>query len=173
MRPDHLKTGAVVHADRSGIGGIADDSDHLPVAAGLALPNQALQQLQADALAVDRRLQVDRILHREAVGRPRPVGAGIGVADHLALAHTDEIGIAAIHQRAIAARHLGEIRRDQLERRGAVADGMFVDGGDGGKVGLGVGLMSSAGMADSIFARRKRKAPAVRPGLRSCRSACA
>ena len=136
MRPDHFKAGTGVHADRSGIGGIADHGDHLAIAAALAFLDQAQQQLQPDAAAVDRGFQVDRILDREAVGRPRPVRARIGIADHLVLKYADQIGIAAFHQGAEAARHLGQVGRDQFERRGAVADRMFVDGGDGGEVGL-------------------------------------
>ena len=139
MRPDHLEAGLGVNADRAGIGGIADHRDHLPVAARLAFGDQPLHQLQADAAAVDRRLQIDRILHREAIGRPRPVGAGIGIADHAAFDCGDEIGKAAVHQRPEPPGHLGEIGRDQLERRGAVAHRVLVDFGDGGEVGLGGG----------------------------------
>src|SRR5437879_9952770 len=36
MRPDHLEAARGVHADRSGVGGIADHGDHLAVAAALA-----------------------------------------------------------------------------------------------------------------------------------------
>ena len=45
MGPDHLKPAFRVHADRPGIGEIADHRDHLPVTARLAFPEQALQQL--------------------------------------------------------------------------------------------------------------------------------
>ena len=85
---------------------------------------------------MERRIEIDRILDREAIGRPWPVGAGIGVAGDAAVEDGDEIGIAAVDQRAVAPRHLGEIGRCQLERRGALADGLLVDGGNGGKVGL-------------------------------------
>src|SRR5215813_12179723 len=53
MGPDHLESAFAMHADRSGIGGVADDSNHLPVAARLALPEQPLHQQQADAAAMD------------------------------------------------------------------------------------------------------------------------
>src|SRR5204862_8359215 len=54
MRPDHLEAARGVHADRSGIGGIADHGDHLAVAAALAFLDQAMQQPQADAAAMAR-----------------------------------------------------------------------------------------------------------------------
>ena len=87
------------------------------------------------AAPVDRGLQIDRVLHGEAVGRPRPVGARIGVADHAAFDGGDEIRIAALHQHAEAPRHFGKIGRDQFERRGAIADRVLVDLGDEGQVG--------------------------------------
>ena len=59
VRSDHLETAFGVNADRAGIGGVADHRDHLPVAARLALSDQPLHQLQADAAAVGRGLQVD------------------------------------------------------------------------------------------------------------------
>jgi hypothetical protein len=82
-------------------------------------------------------LQVDGILHRETVGRPRAIGPRIGVADHAAFDRGNEIGKAAIHQRPESPGHLGEIGRDELERRGAVVHRVLVDFGDGGEVGLG------------------------------------
>ena len=155
-----------MHADRSGVGGIADHRDHLPIAARLGFGDQPLQQLQADAAPVNRRLQIDRILNGEAIGRPRPVGAGIGVSDHAAFERGDEIGKAAVHQRAKAPRHLGQIGRDQLEGRGAVADRVVVDLGNGWQVGGDGGSDFERGHgAETIFVRRKRKAPAARPGL--------
>ena len=166
MGADHLESAYGVHADRSGVGGIADHRDHLPVAARLRFRDQPLQQLQADAAPVDRGLEIDRILHGEAIGRPRPVGARIGVADHAAFEAGDQIGKAAVHQRAEAPRHLGKIRRDQLERRGAVADRVLVDRGNKGQVGRAAGLISSGGHGGKIiFARPQKKSPGHRPGL--------
>ena len=49
MGPDHPEPGFAVHADRAGIGGIADHRDHLTIAACLALRDQPLQQSKADA----------------------------------------------------------------------------------------------------------------------------
>ena len=172
VRPDHLEAAFGVNADRAGIGGIADHGDHLPIAARLALGDQPLQQLQADAAAVDRRLQIDRILHREAIGRPRPVRAGIGIADDTAFNGGDEIGKAAVHQRAEPPGHLGEIGRDQFERRGAVAHRVLVDFGDGGEVGLGGGPDFRSGHGrQSIFAGGQKKSPGREAGA-STRNLC-
>ncbi len=139
MGPDHLEAGPGVDADRSSIGGIADHRDHLPVPARLAFADQPQHQLQADAAAVDRRPQIDRIFHREAIGRPRTVRAGIGISDHVAFQGADEIRKTAIHQRLEAPGHFGKVRRYQFERRGAVTHRMLVDFGDRGEVGLGGG----------------------------------
>ena len=169
MRPDQLESAFGMNADRTGIGGIADHGDHLPVAARLAFSDQPLQQLQTNAAAVDRGLEIDRVFHREAVGRPRPVRAGVGIADHLAFQHCCEIRKAAVHQRAKPPRHLSKVWRDQFEGRGAVADRVFVDPGDGGEVGLGGGPDFKGGHGgETIFNGRKRKAPAARPGLSVC-----
>ena len=156
VRPDHLEPAFGVKADRAGIGGIADHGDHLPVAARLAFRDQPLQQLQADAAAVGRGLQIDRILHRETVGRPRPIGPRIGIADHAAFNRGNEIGKAAIHQRPEPPGHLGEIGRDQLERRGAVAHRVLVDFGDGGEVGLGGGPDFGSGHGEKDISRPTR-----------------
>ena len=51
MRPDQLESAFGMNADRTGIGGIADHGDHLPVAARLAFSDQPLQQLQTNAAA--------------------------------------------------------------------------------------------------------------------------
>jgi len=47
MGSDHLKAGSGMDPDRSGVGGVADHRDHLPVAARLAFADQPLHQLQA------------------------------------------------------------------------------------------------------------------------------
>src|SRR5882757_5060983 len=44
MRADHLEAGFGMDPDRTGIGGIADHRNHLPVAARLAFNDQPLQQ---------------------------------------------------------------------------------------------------------------------------------
>ena len=139
MRSDHLEAGFGVDPDRARIGGIADHGDHLPVAARLTFGDQPLHQQEADAAPVDRRLQIDRVLHSETIGRPRAVRSGIGVSDHRALDQGDEIGKAPVNQRSKAPRHLGQVGWDQLERRSAVTHRVRVDLGYKGKIGLGGG----------------------------------
>src|SRR3989442_1341699 len=115
---------------------------------------------------MDRRLKIDRILYREAIGRPWPVRACIGISDHAALEGCDEIGKAAIHQHIKAPRHLVKIRRDQLEGRGAVTDRVLVNLANEREVGRGSTPDFKRGHgAEIIFACGKRKAPAARPGL--------
>src|SRR5689334_17711296 len=86
---------------------------------------------------MDGGFQVDRIFDRETIGRSWPIGPGIGVPDYAAVDGGDKIGKAVLRQCAKTPCHLGEIRWDELERRGAVAYRVFVDFGDEGKVGLG------------------------------------
>src|SRR5215212_8407175 len=88
---------------------------------------------------MDGGLQIDRILHGEAIGRPGPVRARISIADHPAVEGCDQMGKSAIHHQAKAPRHLGQIGRDQLEGCGAVQHRVLVDFGDGGKVGGAAG----------------------------------
>ena len=74
------------------MGGIADDRDHLaPAARGRAL-DHAVQQQPPDAAPPRPARDVDRILDREAVGRPRAVDPGIGVAGDAAVELGDQIG---------------------------------------------------------------------------------
>ena len=51
----------------------------------------------------------------------------------------NDVGIAAVEQRALAPAHLGFVRRLKLERSGPVPHRMRVDAGDGGDVGGGSG----------------------------------
>src|SRR4051794_31035484 len=53
MRADHFEAGPGVHADRAGIGRIADDGDHLAEAPRLAFDDQPLQQERPDPAAVE------------------------------------------------------------------------------------------------------------------------
>ena len=43
-----------MNANRCGVGRIADDRDHLAIAAGLAFGDQPLQQLSAEAAPVEK-----------------------------------------------------------------------------------------------------------------------
>src|SRR5580698_1337419 len=65
---NHLKAAGRVDADGCGIRRIPDHRDHLPKAARLAFGNQPFEQLPADSTSVSSRPQIDRILHREAIG---------------------------------------------------------------------------------------------------------
>ena len=140
--------------------------------------DQPLQQLQSDPAPVRGRLEIDRVLDRETIGGPGPVRARIGVAEQPAVAGRDQIGKAAVDEPAKAPRHLGEVGRLEFERRRTEAHGLVIDGGHDGEVGLGGGpdverghfRRTSQGHGEQIiFARRKRKAPAARPGLGSIR----
>src|SRR5689334_17399647 len=73
MGADHLETALPVQADGGRVGGVADDSDHLAEAARGAGFDQLLHQPRGDAAAVADGVEIDRVLHRETVGRPRPV----------------------------------------------------------------------------------------------------
>ena len=108
---------------------------------------------------MDRRLKVDRILHREAIGRPRPVRACIGITDHAAFKCGDQIGKAAVHQHVIAPRHLVKVRRDQLEGRGAVPHRVLVDLGNEREVGRGSTPDFKRGHARRLFLPAAKEKP--------------
>ena len=140
MGADQCEAQAAVQADRAGIGGIADHRDHLAVAAGLAVRDQPPQQQSADPAPMHGGRQIHRVLDGKSIGRARAIGAGIGVADQLAVELGREIGEAAARSaRSNRLRHLLERRRRQLEGGGAVQHGLAVDRGDGGEVGRGGG----------------------------------
>ena len=100
MRADHLEIAARVHAIEPALAGIADHRDHLPPAARLASAisrgNSASRCRGADAP-----VEIDRVLDREAIGRPRPIGAGIAAAGDATIDYGDEGGIATVDQRAL------------------------------------------------------------------------
>ena len=159
MRPDHLKAGPAVQADRSGIGGIADHRNHLPVIARHAVVDQSLQQLAADTLPMHLRRQVDRILDGEAIGWSRPIRPRIGIADHFAIELRRQIRKPAVHQRSKPPRHFGEVGRGQFERRGAMAHLAIVDDGDGGKIGFGSGSDGHGGHGGRVFSPGTKEKP--------------
>ena len=103
--------------------------------------------------------------------RMRTLGRGFPTSDLLPHPHCALFSV-ALEARvgaiglAKALRHFGEIRRDQLERRSAVADRVLVNLGNGREVGRSGGPDFGRGHGgEIIFADRKRKAPAARPGL--------
>ncbi len=120
VRADHLKTRARMHADRSEVGRIADHRDHHAIAALFCLSDQRLHQPGADPLALCLRVEIDRVLDCESIGRARPVGPCISIADHDIFHDRYQIGEAAFRQRLKAPRHLGEIERFEFECRGAM-----------------------------------------------------
>jgi len=128
-----------MHADRGDVGGIADHRHHLAEAALLAACDQLLHDQLAEPAALRLGIEIDRVLDAEAIGWARPVRSGIGVADDSTVELGGEIRKFAVGEAAKPPGHLGKIRRVELEGRGAEADGVFVDGGDGGEIGLGGG----------------------------------
>ena len=93
-----------VHADRAGVGRVADHRDQLADAArlGLARPVRRAAALPRP-LPARIGVQVDRVLGREAVGRPRLEPLAIGEAQHLAVVLGHQVG-QALGQHVGAAR---------------------------------------------------------------------
>src|SRR5207237_1364278 len=77
--------------------------------------DQRREQHPADAFALRIGGDVDGILHREAIGRPRAIGIGVGVAGNAAAELGDEVGVAGVGDGLEAAQHLLLVRRLQLE----------------------------------------------------------
>lgn len=140
-----LETGGTVHADRGGIGRIADDRDHLPEAACGRLRNQRIEQLAADAHAFHGRIDVNGILDRCAIGRAGAIGAGIGISGYLSADIGDEIGIVALHQKATALGHRLHRWRIDLEAGAAMKHGVPVNFGYGWNIRLFTGADGKAG----------------------------
>ena len=88
ITPICAKAERLVQADRGRmLGAAADDGDHLAEARRLADARSARPSSARPMPAPLRvRRDVDAVLDGEAVGGPRPVGAGIGVAEHGAVA---------------------------------------------------------------------------------------
>jgi len=134
--------------------------------------------IAADAAALQRRRHIDRVLDAPAIGRPRPIGARIGVAGDGAVGLGHQIGKPAVDQGLPAPRHLGRVGRFELERRGAVAHRVVVDRRDGGNVGRGRGADQEAHPRGDNAATprlsRKKKRPGTSPGrLARGRPSCA
>jgi len=64
---------------------VADHRHHLPVAARGRCFDQGGKQGATDAAAMALGRDIDRILDRPAIGQPDAKGAGIGIADELAV----------------------------------------------------------------------------------------
>jgi hypothetical protein len=80
------------------------------------------------------RRDVDRVLDREPIGGTNAIGAGVGVASHNAVLFGDQVGETFAQDIGAPVRHFRNVRRIVFETRGASADGMRVDGGDGRKI---------------------------------------
>jgi hypothetical protein len=136
-RAAELEAGAAVQADGGEVRGVADDGDHQAEALSRAGVDQRPEQCPADAFTLRIGADVDGILHREAVGRPRAISVGISITDKAAIELGDEVGIAGVGDGLESAQHLLLARRLQLEAGGAGDDRWTIDGSDGGNVGGG------------------------------------
>ncbi len=143
------EAGGGMHADRRGVGRVADHRDHLPVPAVGARGDERVEQASPDPLA-DRVLrQVDRILGGEAIGRPRAIRSRIGVAQHAARALGDEPRVAAFGDAAHARAHLVDGGRLELEGRRAAQHVGGVDRAH--RAGIGEGRVAQpAGVHGSV-----------------------
>ncbi len=133
---DEFETGGPVHADRSRIGAIADDGDHLPEATRGGFRDQRIEQFSADAHALHGRIDINGIFNRRAIGRARAIGAGIGIPGYPSIAFGNEIGVIALHQQAAALGHGLHIRRIDLEAGAAIQNGIPVNFGNGWNIRL-------------------------------------
>ena len=113
---------------------VADDGDHLAATDPLAFGDEAFQQRAPDAAAAPGRVDIDRILEREAVGGSRAVEARIGIARNLAVHLGHEVRKALLADRLVPASHLALVRRVGLEGREARSHVMAIDGGDRAQV---------------------------------------
>jgi hypothetical protein len=116
----HLEAAGGMEPDRRDLRAVADHRHHLALADLRAFLDQRRQQRLADTLPDRILVDIDRILDGEFIGRPRPPVAGIGIAQHDAVALGHQMRQACFEHRGAAFLHLGEIRRHDLERGGAM-----------------------------------------------------
>src|SRR5262249_39990587 len=98
-----------------------------PVAALRAGGDERSQQQGANAFAVHVWRDIDRVFDAPVVSRPRAIWAGIGVTGDDTFALGDKIGIAVFQKRGLPEQHFRFGRRLDLERRGAVKNGVGID----------------------------------------------
>ena len=124
-----------VHADRAGVGRVADHGEHLARAGGLAARQQLGQEQPAEA-AAGRRRRRGRPSPRGRSDRPGAAGTGWRRRSRSTAPSrsSDEPGQALGEDVVAAPRHLGHVGRIELEGAGAVAHVPAVDRGDGGEV---------------------------------------
>ena len=133
-----LEAAGQVQLDRGLVIGVADHRDELAAADLLASLDQCAEQQLADAAAGMVLVDVNRIFERKAVGRPGPIQAGVGIADHATVSFRRQVGKLAPDDVGPALAHFGHRGRHQFERGQPVQDMMAVDFGDGGDIaGLG------------------------------------
>ena len=114
----------------------ADHGDHLAEPQAFANRNELAEQSAADAEPLRLRRNVDAVLDRIAVGGPRAIGAGIGIAEQGAVAHRYDMGKAPLHEVPPAPRHLRFAGRLDLVGRRAVQHRVGVDRSDCGNIAL-------------------------------------
>jgi hypothetical protein len=87
----------------------------LAKAPALAFLDQVFQQHAPDAAVLRIGIDINRVLNAETIGRPRPIRTCISIARQRVVDLGDDLGIAAVDQRALPARHLGLVGRLQLK----------------------------------------------------------
>ncbi len=120
-----------VEANRSSIGGISNNSDHLAVAFRFAEFNQAAQQKLTHSASAHIGANVNRVFYSETIRWSRSIDASIGIAGHNAIHFDDEIGESLRKDFEPSAIHLGAVRRLDLERSRTVPNVVRVDIRDG------------------------------------------
>src|SRR4051812_3707842 len=150
---DHPKAAGGMEAYGGGLRRIADHRHHLAFAERRALLDQHRQQRPADALPDRILVDIDRVLDGELVGRTRPPVAGIGVAQHSAIALGHEVGQAEFEHGGAALLHFGDIGRIDLEGGRAVQHVMPVNLRAARDIGLGRGSYDEALQGQSAHPR--------------------
>ena len=125
-----------MQADRRRVGRITDNRDHLAHAGRRASIDDLAQQQRADAAAPEPLGEIDRILHRVAIGRAIAVGRGIGEAGDGTVDLGDQARQPAVADRIEPPMHLGRVGRRLVERGQAVTDVMGIDFGRGRDVAV-------------------------------------
>src|ERR1700730_15574105 len=97
---------------------------------------EAFEQRATDPASDLRRIEVDRVLQREPIGRAGSVRAGVAIAQHSARALGHQVGQAKRDDLAPAGRKLLGCGRNLLEGRQPVQDVVPVDRSDCSDVAL-------------------------------------
>jgi hypothetical protein len=81
-----------VKGDRTGVGAVPDDGQHLPPRTVFASCDKRLKKARTDSTALEPIGDIDGILHRVQVGRSRPIACGVAKAHNTPSDLGDEIG---------------------------------------------------------------------------------